>query len=333
MQSIAGDSIQWVPLYRYEGLYEVSNYGDIRATINIVYQHGSRFGVKGSIAHKQGELLNIIDGVYYTVTVYDPRENATQRSKNLYVHEAVSASFQGYDDGLVVDHIDGNKHNNCLSNLQRITQKDNNIKSYINDESGRWTNRKSAVIRSDGVVYDNLQDAIKDNGVKSNSCIINAIKRHNKCNGYYWQYADIDKQQSIDVDVSKRKIGVGNRSAWVKCIEHGKLYIHSDLQRILGVADDVIYKAITTHDGYSAYLDLHFELVPDSDIDYFSDYIQKYIVKSQFYQHTRIVCIQSGVVYPTMKFASKTLNISTDYIKRSIRENYTGKCGLTFAKI
>jgi hypothetical protein len=333
MQSIIGDSIQWVPLYRYEGLYEVSSYGDIRAAIDIVYQHGSRFGVKGSIAHKQGDLLNIIDGVYYAVTIYDPRENATPRSKNLYIHEAVSTSFQGHDDGLVVDHIDGNKHNNCLSNLQRITHKANNIKAYKNDENGRWTNRKSAVIRSDGVVYKNLQAAIKDNNIKSSPCIINAIKRHTKCSGYYWQYTDINKQQSIDADVNKRKIDVGNRSAWIRCIEHDRLYIQSDLQRLLNVADDVIYRAITMHDGYSAYLDLHFELVPESDIDYSSEYIQKYIVESQFYQHTRIKCIQSDIVYPTTKFASNALNISVDYIRRSIRENYTGKCGLTFVKI
>lgn len=44
------------------------------------------------------------------------------------VHRIVAKYFvDGWFDGAVVNHIDGNKHNNNYENLEWITQKDNII--------------------------------------------------------------------------------------------------------------------------------------------------------------------------------------------------------------
>lgn len=47
------------------------------------------------------------------------------------IHRLVAEHFvQGYFDGAVVNHIDGNNRNNDASNLEWVTQKDNIHKSY-----------------------------------------------------------------------------------------------------------------------------------------------------------------------------------------------------------
>ena len=50
--------------------------------------------------------------------------------KHYYLHRLVYCVFHNdYDlEGFVIDHIDGDKRNNCLSNLQKITQSENCLK-------------------------------------------------------------------------------------------------------------------------------------------------------------------------------------------------------------
>ena len=55
----------------------------------------------------------------------------------VYVHKAVYYSFHNYGflirkDNLVIDHIDGNRTNNCLENLRRITSRENTARAKSN---------------------------------------------------------------------------------------------------------------------------------------------------------------------------------------------------------
>lgn len=49
------------------------------------------------------------------------------KTRHLYIHRIVYCTFNDdYDlEGFVIDHIDNNPRNNCLSNLQKITQQEN----------------------------------------------------------------------------------------------------------------------------------------------------------------------------------------------------------------
>ncbi|QGT53104.1 HNH endonuclease [Lactococcus phage CHPC781] len=46
------------------------------------------------------------------------------KGKDMYVHRLVMLAFYGKSD-LTVDHIDGNKENNNLNNLEYVTQAEN----------------------------------------------------------------------------------------------------------------------------------------------------------------------------------------------------------------
>jgi hypothetical protein len=90
--------------------YEVSNGGIIRrATPG-----------RGTWAGR--ELKRVVMGMGYFVV------NPVIDGKNvlMYVHKIVAVSFLGDpDDGLEVNHIDGNKLNNVLSNLEYVTHQRN----------------------------------------------------------------------------------------------------------------------------------------------------------------------------------------------------------------
>lgn len=94
----------WVPVYGYEDLYLVSNYGRIKSK-------------KRNIIRKVGESKG-----YYNIVLC---KNGKTRTK--MVQRVVLESFMPCDnmDKLQVNHKDENKHNNCLDNLEWLTPKEN----------------------------------------------------------------------------------------------------------------------------------------------------------------------------------------------------------------
>jgi hypothetical protein len=98
----------WKDVPNYIGLYKVSDLGRVKSILN---------GFKKIL--KPG-----VDGVgYYTVALTRRGE-----AKTFKVHQLVAMAFLnhkpcGYE--LVVDHIDNNKLNNNLQNLQLITHSEN----------------------------------------------------------------------------------------------------------------------------------------------------------------------------------------------------------------
>ena len=53
--------------------------------------------------------------------------------KHILAHQLIASAFLGYEFGgnLVVDHIDNDKTNNSLNNLQLVTHRENILRSFI----------------------------------------------------------------------------------------------------------------------------------------------------------------------------------------------------------
>lgn len=97
------------PIKGYEGLYEVSDYGTVRS---LNYQGKKRIKYLKSVKHKNGYLRI---GLWY----YGKR-------KWFMIHRLVWESFVGQiPKGYEIDHIDGNKTNNELSNLRCVSHMEN----------------------------------------------------------------------------------------------------------------------------------------------------------------------------------------------------------------
>lgn len=103
----------WKDIKGYEGLYQVSNTGMIRSFIS----NGS-----GSRCNENGYYIlstKSKEGVYLTVGLHKDR-----LCKSFRVHRIVATTFLG-ENNLYVNHIDGNKLNNRLGNLEFVSAREN----------------------------------------------------------------------------------------------------------------------------------------------------------------------------------------------------------------
>lgn len=116
----------WVTTY-LSPFYEVSNFGRVRSKDRY---RPWKFGVEQFITSK---LLNGRKHSGYIL--YDLMiENGEKKTKR--IHQIVYHSFNNTKPikGMTVDHIDGNKSNNNLENLQFITHEENCKKGKIHTE-------------------------------------------------------------------------------------------------------------------------------------------------------------------------------------------------------
>lgn len=103
----------WKPIEGYEGLYEVSNLGRVRSLL--FHNNQTTFS--------RLKLLSTTDNGhgYLIVGLRDGKHR-----KNHYVHRLVAQAFIPNPRNLPnIDHIDHDRSNNAVENLQWITQKDN----------------------------------------------------------------------------------------------------------------------------------------------------------------------------------------------------------------
>lgn len=120
--SINGKTEIWKPVPDYEGLYEVSNYGNVK---RLARERIITNGISKPLSEK---LLKNFTGKfgYSHVNLYKNKKLKQHR-----VHRIVMLAFTHMPNNKTsFNHIDGNKSNNKLSNLEWCTQKENTIHAY-----------------------------------------------------------------------------------------------------------------------------------------------------------------------------------------------------------
>lgn len=102
-------------------LLEVSNCGNVRKKEH-VREVNTRYNSK-AIRHDKERVLKPTDnGHGYLIVSYHDGE----KRKNYYVHRLVAKAFlPGYEDGMVVDHINHDRKDNRAENLEWVSQKEN----------------------------------------------------------------------------------------------------------------------------------------------------------------------------------------------------------------
>jgi hypothetical protein len=136
------------------------------------------------------ELSTHINSGYKKVNLYDD----TYINKKYSIHYLVYISFNNnYDKNKVIDHIDGNKLNNNLSNLRLTSQSENIINAYNNNDNMYKKNIIQAYDKDNILVKEfiNINDAIKFISHSNGSSIRNVLKGLYKTAGNYtWKYKD-----------------------------------------------------------------------------------------------------------------------------------------------
>lgn len=116
--SIVEEQEVWKPVKEYEGIYDVSNKGRVRS-----YHWIGKPGKLSTVPR----VLNLITTGRYPRIVLVKGDNKTHTR----VHQLVAKAFiPNPEDKATVNHIDGDKHNNCVENLEWATQSENNYHKY-----------------------------------------------------------------------------------------------------------------------------------------------------------------------------------------------------------
>lgn len=127
------------PVARYEGLYEVSNLGRIRRLPrhisfmrnNVLVEYSSKMIILRP---------NVDYGGYWSVTL-----TKGSVSKFHQVHRIVAEAFlSDYSEDLQVDHVDEDKSNNAVSNLQMVSPSEN-VQRYHNNHRQYISESRSAI--------------------------------------------------------------------------------------------------------------------------------------------------------------------------------------------
>ena len=173
----------WKDIVGYEGLYQVSNMGRVRSKERI-------FESKGTGRYKRNaQILSLgkHSKGYLTVTLFK-----NGKYKRFLIHRLVAKSFLPRDIFKnQVNHIDGNKTNNNISNIEWCDSSENQIhrrdilkKKFAPGKPVIQIDNKGNNIRE----FESISQAAKSTGIKSQniSCVCQGKNR--QAGGFRWEF-------------------------------------------------------------------------------------------------------------------------------------------------
>ena len=137
----------WKDIPNYEGLYQVSNFGNVKSLKRYVKGKVEDRLQKENILSKR--LVGDIGNQYYAVTLCNNKDRKQIKISVLVAMAFLNHIPNGYV-GFTVDHIDNNPLNNNVNNLQVITKRENSSKDRkgISKYTGVTFNKKTNKWRS-----------------------------------------------------------------------------------------------------------------------------------------------------------------------------------------
>ena len=167
----------WKDIPNYEGLYQVSNMGNVKSI-----SHYTRNNANGGLRLTKGRVLakyKMPNG-YLQIQL---SKNEIREKK--YVHRLVAELFLTNSDNLSdVNHIDGNKENNSVENLEWCSHKENQIHMVKN---GLTKKAQSVICIETGKAYSSLSEAERETTISRKSIKKSCENGKEYC-GYHWRF-------------------------------------------------------------------------------------------------------------------------------------------------
>lgn len=180
----------WKPIHGFEGRYEVSDDGQVRSMDTIQHRKD------GKTYHTRGRLMK------QTITIgRGTAENPSGYSvvnlrkpgytRVFPVHLLVAKAFIPNELCLpTVNHIDGNKQNNCVSNLEWASYSDNNthaLRSHL--RAPRGTPVSQYTVSGEYVAtYNSTCEASRQTGITHMNIFQCLHGRTKTAGGYVWKH-------------------------------------------------------------------------------------------------------------------------------------------------
>lgn len=170
----------WKPILGYEGLYEVSNKGNVRS---MNYNRTGNIKLLKYLVHRDG---------YLKVRLYKDKSWV-----DCFIHKLVAINFiPNPYDMTEIDHKNGNKTDNKVENLKWCTRKENMNNTITKNKIRKTMNYKATPVIQYNVkgelinVFDTIMEASRVTGVNSGG-ISNCCQNKNRqktAGGYIWKY-------------------------------------------------------------------------------------------------------------------------------------------------
>lgn len=180
----------WKPIPSYEGYYEASNTGRIRSLDRVVNVEETEQHCEYEYSQKGKILIPILNNAgYYRVSL------VKERSKKIHsIHRLVAKTFiDNPNNYQCVNHIDENKLNNNVYNLEWCTHRYNTNHGnslFIRSQKQRFTNKNMkpviAMHNCTQIEFDSIRSAARFLNLKQSN-IQKALKTGNKCGKYNWR--------------------------------------------------------------------------------------------------------------------------------------------------
>lgn len=193
----------WKDIYGYEGLYQISNYGNVKSVNRKVKnKHGFRI-VKDKILKP---ILN--NKGYY---IYGLRKNGKLEMKLL--HRLIAENFiENKNNYPCINHIDGNKLNNNINNLEwcsyqhnikeafriglnNYTFKNNFKHDYWKGKYGKNHNCSKAILQYDKKgcfikEWESITEASKETNINYYSISNNCRGKQKSAGDFVWKFKE-----------------------------------------------------------------------------------------------------------------------------------------------
>lgn len=179
----------WKPIKNFENHYHVSNLGNVKSLERVIIRKDGRIMTFKSKLLKKQKTTN----GYLSITI-----DRKHKSIHRLVAEAFLHKIEGKYD---VNHIDCDKFNNCVTNLEWANKseniqhaiKNNRFKKYLG--KNHWRSLPILQIDLDGNLikkWDSIMDVKRELNLDSKSIIYCCKgKIYKKVGGYKWRYENV----------------------------------------------------------------------------------------------------------------------------------------------